>query len=214
MTYLGGLCFITDRRVSELAYEDMTRKVLMKGIRWIQFRDKETSRREIYRNASRLRRLARDYDAVFIVNDFPDVAMCTDADGVHLGQDDLPLKEARKIIGRDRIIGISTHSLEQAVEAERDGADYIGFGPVFATLTKDAGLPKGIAMLREIRKRVKIPVVAIGGISLKNIGSVLQTGVDAIAVSSAILKGDIEENAGHFMDCFRISNHYPDSQRK
>jgi len=193
--YLGGLCFITDRKVSGLSYEDMTHKVLLKGVQWIQFREKETSRREIYQNAIRLRRLTKDYDAVFVVNDFPDIAMCAGADGVHLGQDDLPLKEARKIMGRDRLIGISTHNLEQAAEAERDGADYIGFGPVFATLTKDAGRPKGISMLREIRKQVHIPVVAIGGISLENIGSVLQTGVDAVALASAILRGDIEENA-------------------
>jgi thiamine-phosphate pyrophosphorylase len=201
--YLGGLCFITDRKVSGLSYEDMTRKVLLKGVRWIQFREKETSRREIYQNAIRLRRLTKDYDAVFVVNDFPDIAMCSGADGVHLGQDDLPLKEARKIMGRDRIIGISTHSLEQAAEAEKDGADYIGFGPVFPTLTKDAGGPKGIAMLREIRKQVNIPIVAIGGISLENISSVLQTGVDAVAVASAILRGDIEENAKRFMDHLR-----------
>jgi len=201
--YLGGLCFITDRKVSELSYEDMTRKVLLKGVRWIQFREKETSRREIYQNAIRLRRLTKDYDAVFVVNDFPDIAMCAGADGVHLGQDDLPLKEARKIMGRDRIIGISTHSLEQAAEAEKDGADYIGFGPVFPTLTKDAGGPKGIAMLREIRKQINIPVVAIGGISLENISSVLQTGVNAVAVASAILRGDIEENAKRFMDHLR-----------
>jgi len=203
MMYLGGLCFITDRKVSGLSYEDMTRKVLRKGVQWIQFRDKETSRRYIYQNAIRLRRLTKDYNAIFIINDFPDIAMCTGADGVHLGQDDLPLKEARKIMGRDRIIGISTHSLEQAAEAERDGADYIGFGPVFATLTKDAGRPKGIAMLREIRKQVHIPVVAIGGISLENIGSVLQTGIDAVALASAILGGDIEENAKRFMDHLR-----------
>jgi len=201
--YLGGLCFITDRKVSGLSYEDMTHKVLLKGVQWIQFREKETSRREIYQNAIRLRRLTKDYDAVFVVNDFPDIAMCAGADGVHLGQDDLPLKEARKIMGRDRLIGISTHNLEQAAEAERDGADYIGFGPVFATLTKDAGRPKGISMLREIRKQVHIPVVAIGGISLENIGSVLQTGVDAVALASAILRGDIEENAKRFMDHLR-----------
>src|SRR4030043_2190685 len=186
--YLGGLCFITDQKVSGLSYEDMTHKVLLKGVRWIQFRDKKRSRREIYQNAIRLRRLTKDYDAVFVVNDFPDIALCCGADGVHLGQDDLPLKEARKIMGRDRIIGISTHSLEQAAEAERDGADYIGVGPVFPTLTKDAGRPKGIAMLREIRKQVNIPVVAIGGISLENISSVLQTRVDAVAVASAILR--------------------------
>lgn len=201
--YLGGLCFITDRKVSGLSYEDMTHKVLMKGVRWIQFREKETSRREICENAIRLRRLTKDYDAVFVVNDFPDIAMCAGADGVHLGQDDLPLKEARKIMGRDRIIGISTHSLEQAAEAEKDGADYIGFGPVFPTLTKDAGEPKGIAMLREIKRQINIPVVAIGGISLENISSVLQTGVDAVAVASAILRGDIEENAKRFMDHLR-----------
>jgi thiamine-phosphate pyrophosphorylase len=203
MMYLGGLCFITDRKISGLSCEDMTRKVLRNGVQWVQFRDKETSRRNIYQNAIRLRRLTKDYDATFIINDFPDIAMCTGADGVHLGQDDLPLKEARKIMGRDRIIGISTHSLEQASEAERDGADYIGFGPVFATLTKDAGRPKGIAMLREIRKQVNIPIVAIGGISLENISSVLQTGVDAVAVASAILRGDIEKNTKRFMDHLR-----------
>jgi thiamine-phosphate pyrophosphorylase len=203
MMYLGGLCFITDRKVSGLSYVDMTRKVLRNGVQWVQFRDKETSRREIYQNSIRLRRLTKDYDSIFIIDDFPDIAMCTGADGVHLGQDDLPLKEARKIMGRGKIIGISTHSLEQASEAERDGADYIGFGPVFATLTKDAGRPKGIAMLRKIRKRVNIPVVAIGGISLENISSVLQTGVDAVAVASAILRGDIEKNTKRFMDHLR-----------
>jgi thiamine-phosphate pyrophosphorylase len=203
MMYLGGLCFITDRKVSGLSHVDMTRKVLRNGVQWVQFRDKETSRREIYQNSIRLRRLTKDYDSIFIIDDFPDIAMCTGADGVHLGQDDLPLKEARKIMGRGKIIGISTHSLEQASEAERDGADYIGFGPVFATLTKDAGRPKGIAMLRKIRKRVNIPVVAIGGISLENISSVLQTGVDAVAVASAILRGDIEKNTKRFMDHLR-----------
>ena len=198
--YLGGLCFITDRTVSGLSYEDMTHKVLLKGVRWIQFREKERSRHDIYGEAIRLRRLTKDYNAVLIINDFPDIAICAGADGVHLGQDDLPLKEARKIMGRNRIIGISTHSLEQATVAEKDGADYIGFGPIFPTLTKDAGRPKGIEMLHEVKKKVNIPVVAIGGINLVNVKSVLHTGVDAIAVASAILTGDIEENTSRFMD--------------
>ncbi len=198
--YLGGLCFITDRKVSGLSYEDMTFKVLMNGVHWIQYREKERSRREIYKGAAKLRRLTRDYNAVFIVNDFADIATCVNADGVHLGQDDLPLKEARKIMGRDKIIGISTHSIEQAIEAERNGADYIGFGPVFHTMTKDAGKPKGTDTLQEVKKQVNIPVVAIGGISLENIESVLQTGVDAVAVASSILKGDIEDNVKRFMD--------------
>jgi thiamine-phosphate pyrophosphorylase len=198
--YLGGLCFITDRKVSGLSHEDMTLKVLMKGIHWIQYREKERSRREISREAAKIRKLTRDYNAVFIVNDFVDIAICVNADGVHLGQDDLPLKEARKIMGKDKIIGISTHSIEEAIEAERNGADYIGFGPVFHTMTKDAGKPKGTDMLQEVKKQINIPVVAIGGISLKNIESVLHTGVDAVAVASAILKGDIEENVRRFMD--------------
>jgi thiamine-phosphate pyrophosphorylase len=201
--YLGGLCFITDRKISGLSYEDMTFKVLIKGVHWIQYREKERSRLEIYKGAAKLRRLTRDYNAVFIVNDLVDIAICVNADGVHLGQDDLPLKEARKIMGRDKIIGISTHSLEQAIEAERNGADYIGFGPIFHTMTKDAGKPKGTDMLQEVKNQIKIPVVAIGGISLENIRSVLHTGVDAVAVASAILKGDIEENTRRFMDHLR-----------
>ena len=214
--YSGGLCFITDRKSCEprttgsrpwlstvrgkLLCEDVVLKVLRAGVRWVQYREKERPRREIYEESVRLRRLTADFNAVFIVNDYTDIALSTNADGVHLGQDDLPLKEARKIIGKDRIIGISTHSLEQAVEAERDGADYIGFGPVFHTVTKDAGIPKGTEMLQEIKRNVHIPVVAIGGINLENIRSVLDTGIDAVAVASAILSGEIENNVKIFME--------------
>jgi len=197
--YRGGLCFITDRKVSGLSYEYMTLKALMRGVRWVQYREKERSRREIYEGAVKLRRITKDYNALFIVNDFVDIAICVNADGVHLGQDDLPLKEARRMIGKDRIIGISTHSLEQAIEAEKNGADYIGFGPVFHTLTKDVGKPKGIDILREVKNHTKIPIVAIGGINLENIRSVLDTGVDAVAIASAILSGDIGENTRRFM---------------
>lgn len=197
--YLNGLCFITDN-TSGLPFEDITTMVLRGGVKWVQYRDKVRSRREIYEEAVRLRKSTKDYNAILIVNDYTDIAYCVNADGVHLGQDDLPLKGARRIIGKKKIIGISTHNLEQAIEAERDGADYIGFGPVFQTMTKDAGEPKGTDMLREVKTKVKIPVVAIGGINLENIMSVLDTGIDAIAVASAILIGDIEENVRRFMD--------------
>jgi thiamine-phosphate pyrophosphorylase len=198
--YLGGLCFITDHKASSLKFEDMTRKVLKSGVQWIQHRDKKSSRRQVYQNSVILRQITKGTRAVLTINDYPDIALAADADGVHLGQDDLPLREARKVMGKDTIIGISTHSQEQAVEAERDGADYIGFGPVFHTGTKDAGHPKGIDLLRKIRKEVGIPLVAIGGINLENLVSVFETGVDAVAVASAILKGDVEENAKNFMD--------------
>ncbi len=202
--YSGGLCFITDRKACKLSLEEMTFRVLSVGVRWVQYREKEKSRREIYEESIRLRRLTKEFNAVFIVNDYADIALAVDADGVHLGQDDLPIREARKIMGRDKIIGISTHSLEQAIDAEGEGADYIGFGPVFHTITKDAGVPKGTEMLHEIKRQVHIPVVAIGGINLENIRSVLETGVDAVAVASAILKGDIIENTRRFMEVIRL----------
>jgi thiamine-phosphate pyrophosphorylase len=169
-------------------------------VRWIQYREKEKSRREIYEASVRLRKFTQDFHAVFIVNDHPDIAYAVNAEGVHLGQDDLPLREARKVMGDKKLIGISTHSFEQAINAERGGADYIGFGPVFFTTTKEAGIPKGTEILQEIKRKIRIPVVAIGGINLKNVRSVLETGVDAVAVASAILSGNIENNVKAFYE--------------
>ncbi len=174
------------------------------GARWIQYRDKEKTRREIYFEALKLRELTRETGAAFVVNDHTDIALAVDADGVHLGQDDLPIKEARSLMG-NRIIGISTHSVSEALEAEAAGADYIGFGPVFITTTKDAGTPKGVEMLAEITRRVRIPVVAIGGITLENLARVRAAGADAVAVASAILKGAVDENVRAFMDSIRAS---------
>ena len=200
--YLGGLCFITERKASNLPYGDMALRALSGGVRWVQYRDKDRTRREIYKESLRLRSITGDFDAALVVNDHPDIALAAEADGVHLGQDDLPLKEALKIM-EGKIIGISTHSLKQAVDAEKGGAGYIGFGPVFHTTTKDAGSPKGVEMLREIKRNLRIPVVAIGGITFDNLRIVLETGVDAVAVASAILSGDIEENARRFMDIIK-----------
>jgi len=201
--YFGGLCFITDHNTGGLSFLDMTQAVLRAGAGWVQYRNKNASRLKVYEEAIKLKDLAGKHNAVFIVNDYSDIALAVDADGVHLGQDDLPVKEARKILGKGKIIGVSTHCIEQALEAEQAGADYIGFGPVFHTSTKDAGNPRGTVLLGEIKNKVSIPVVAIGGINLENIHSVLQTGVDAVAVASAILKGDIEENAGRFMEIIK-----------
>jgi len=198
--YLGGLCFITDRKACILTYEDMILSSLKAGVIWVQYRDKERSRREVYDESVNLRRITKDFDAVFIINDYPDIALAVDADGVHLGQDDLPIRESRKIMGKDKIIGISAHNLKQAMDAERDGANYIGFGPIFHTMTKDVGSPRGIEMLYEIKRQVHVPIVAIGGINPENIKSVLDAEVDAVAVASAILKGNIEENVKRFMD--------------
>jgi thiamine-phosphate pyrophosphorylase len=198
--YLGGLCFITERKASNLPYRDMVLRALRSGVGWVQYRDKDRTRREIYEESIRLRSITRDFQAALVINDHPDIALAAEADGVHLGQEDLPLREARKIMGKNAIIGISTHTVEQAVAAQRDGADYIGFGPIFHTTTKNAGNPLGTGMLSEVKKRVTVPVVAIGGITIGNIQAVLQAGADAVAVASAILIGDMEKNITAFME--------------
>lgn len=197
-TFLGGLCLITDRKIGALTPEESVVAALESGARWIQYREKEKTRREVYVEALRLRELTAGAGAAFVVNDHADIALAVGADGVHLGQDDLPLREARGIMGK-RMIGISTHSVAEAVEAERDGADYIGFGPVFRTTTKDAGPPRGVELLGEIRRHVRIPVVAIGGITPSNVAVVRDAGADAIAVASAILTGDVNENVSAFI---------------
>jgi thiamine-phosphate pyrophosphorylase len=203
--YKGGICFITDRTVSSLSVEDQVKAVLDEGVQFIQYREKKHSRRDIFFVAERLRKITDDYNCIYIVNDHADIALAVDADGVHLGQDDLPLEFAKKIMG-DKIIGISTHSLEEAMKATEGGADYIGFGPMYHTTTKDAGAPKGPEMLREIRSNVRVPVVAIGGIKLENLEEVFSTGADAVAIASAILRSDnIATSAKAFVEAVRQS---------
>lgn len=196
--YRNGICFITDRTYSALPLSDMVRRVLDAGVTFIQYREKGKTRCEVYEEAVRLRELTGSFNALFIVNDHADIALAVDADGVHLGQDDLPLKEARTIMG-SRIVGISTHSLEQAKEAAAAGADYIGFGPIFQTTTKDAGAPKGIDILKTIKQNVSIPVVAIGGIGIETVSDVIAAGADCVAVATAICRGDITVNARTFV---------------
>jgi thiamine-phosphate pyrophosphorylase len=165
--------------------------VLRAGVRWIQYRDKDKDRIDFYHNALLLRKLTHDFGACLIINDYADIAAAVDADGVHLGQDDLPLSEVRKIMGNDKLIGISTHNLQEAVEAQSGGADYIGFGPVYETVTKKAaGEPRGPGKLAEIRSRVNIPIVAIGGIRRDYVPDIFSKGARAVAVASAILRGE------------------------
>jgi thiamine-phosphate pyrophosphorylase len=132
----------------------------------------------------------RAHGCKLIVNDRVDIALACDADGVHLGQEDLSLGVGRKLMG-SKMVGISTHDLQQAQEAERNGADYIGFGPMFGTMTKATGYSaRGVEMLRQIRAAVKIPIVAIGGINEQNVRAVWQAGADSAAIISDILGAD------------------------
>ncbi len=163
------------------------REALEAGIRFFQYRAKQASRRAVYEQCLKLAALAREAGAVFIVNDHADIAMAAGADGVHLGQDDIPLREARSVVGTGRIIGISTHNTAQALEAQAGGADYIGFGPVYSTSTKDAGPAQGVEAVAAVVRTVRIPVVAIGGINRTNAADVIRAGAAGVAVISAVL---------------------------
>lgn len=193
--YHGGICFITDRGACQLTCTEMIEMALAAGVNWVQLRDKERDRLGLYRIAMKARALTRAYGATLIINDHTDIAVAVDADGVHLGQDDLPIAAARQLVGKGRIIGISTHNVKEAISAERAGADYIGFGPIYKTDTKEgAGRPKGTEMISRIRASVGIPVVAIGGISCKSLKPVIKAGADAVAVASGVLKGAVQNN--------------------
>lgn len=157
----------------------------------IQLRDKVSGPRQLLREARQIAQLCRERGVCFIVNDRLDLALAADADGVHLGQDDLPPRNARALLGASKFLGVSTHSLEQALRAAEQGADYLGIGPVFATATKATGYePVGCDPIRQLRARVDLPIVAIGGITLSNVGEVIRGGAAGVAVISAIVGAD------------------------
>ena len=162
-------------------------QALEAGVKFFQYRNKSGTRRVIYEISLQLVPLARGAGALFIVNDHADIAFAVDADGVHLGQDDLPIEHARNLLGSGKLIGISTHSPDQAKVAEAGGADYIGFGPIFRTSTKDAGPVQGIEKISAIKRIVSVPVIAIGGITLANVGEAVCAGADGVAVISSVL---------------------------
>lgn len=167
--------------------EEVMREAMEGGADFIQLRDKKSTKKQVLEKAKMLRELTNEFDVPFIVNDHIDVALAVGADGIHLGQDDLPLVEARKLVG-DKIIGISTHSIEQAREAERNGADYIGVGPIFPTKSKeDVVEPVTVSYLREVVNEIKIPFVPIGGIKLHNVDEVLNAGGKSVCVISEVV---------------------------
>jgi thiamine-phosphate diphosphorylase len=201
---ITGLYLIIDQELLTISPEQAMLRAMRGGVRLFQYRSKHGTRKDIYETASALKHIAERERACFIINDHADIAAALDADGVHLGQDDLPIAAARKLLGSERIIGISTHSIEQARAAEAEGADYIGFGPIFATATKDSGEVQGTARLSLIKREVSIPIVAIGGIDQYTIRDVFQAGADSAAVISAVLRSDdISAAAGrliHILD--------------
>lgn len=167
---------------------EVAREILASGVKVLQYREKHKKPREMYLECLALRKMTRDAGVLFIINDYLDMALAVDADGVHIGQDDLPLNVARELLGPSRIIGVSTHSPAQAQKAVAGGADYIGVGPIFATQTKeDVCEPVGLEYLRYAVTHLDIPCVAIGGIKEHNLPEVLDAGATMLALVTEIV---------------------------
>lgn len=199
---MKGFYFITDSELSKRGILSDVKNALKAGVTVIQYRSKSSPSRQLYKEAQELRRLCRK--ALFVVNDRLDIALAVDADGLHIGQDDLPFSLCRRLLGKDKIIGVTVRSLKQAWAAKENGADYLGVGPVFATTTKkDARRPVGVGVIRKIKKEIKLPLVAIGGVTLSNADSVIEAGADCLCAISAVLtKKDVRKEILKFQKLF------------
>jgi thiamine-phosphate pyrophosphorylase len=183
-----NLYIITDQKLAaNRSVVQIIKSVILGGVTIIQYREKTADTGVMIKQAQALHEITRKAKIPLIINDRIDVALAIDADGVHVGQKDMPAIKVRKMIGKNMILGVSANTVNEAIQAERDGADYIGAGPVFITLTKpDADPDIGLQGLKEIKEAVSIPVVAIGGINVKNAEDVLKI-ADGIAVISAVM---------------------------
>lgn len=203
---LPRLYAITDREVARLSHLEQVRALLTAGVRLIQLREKRLSANEFYEEARACVGLAHRAGAHLIINDRVDIALASGADGVHLGQDDIPPEYARRLMGEHRLIGLSTHTVDQALEADGLPVDYLAVGPIFPTYTGEKTFPVvGFDDLRKICSTVTKPVVAIGGIKLENATEVLGTRARTVAVISGLVGvGNIEERARAFLS--RVGN--------
>jgi len=183
------LYLITDRNCTAgKPLVSVVRQALDGGARVVQLREKDLTGRELFALARELRSITRDYGARLIINERLDIAMAVEADGVHIGAGSIPLAIARQLLGEKRLIGYSAHAVEEAGQAETDGADFITFGPVYFTPSKaEYGTPQGIAMLAETAARVSIPVFALGGVKNSTIPEVMAAGAAGIALISAVM---------------------------
>ena len=203
----GGLYAITDRKlIPEECLARTVEAAIRGGAKVIQLREKGADKSEVVRRGKAVLRITREYGVPLIINDSPEAAKETGADGVHLGGDDAPVEEARNLLGGGAIIGVSCYGdIERGVEAEKQGANYAAFGTPYFTPTKPDRDPTPFEVLREAKRRLKIPVFAIGGITPENVSDVLETGVDGVAVITAIFGVEdteeaVKEIAGFFED--------------
>jgi thiamine-phosphate pyrophosphorylase len=201
-----SLYLVTDRRSAGVnSLSDVVKAAINGGVTIVQYREKNASTVEMVRFAVKLHKITKAKGIPLIINDRIDVALAVDAEGLHVGQEDMPAGNARKIIGPGKLLGVSAKTLKEASSAVKDGADYLGVGDIFGTTSKkDAGEPIGLKMLKEISDSVAIPIVGIGGITKANAGSVIESGADGIAVISAIIgRPDPEKEARELMEIIR-----------
>ena len=185
------LYLVTDRQlVGDKDFYASIEEALLGGVTLLQLREKSISTLEFHKIAQDIKRIANKYKVPFIINDRLDIALSVDADGLHIGQDDMPVSIARKLLGPDKVIGVSASNIKEALLAEQLGADYLGIGAIFATGTKRDAHHTDLAELSRIRAATHIPIVAIGGINESNVPDIMKTGVNGVAVVSAILDKD------------------------
>lgn len=194
-----GYYLVTDSKLSKKGTVSDVENALKAGCKIVQYREKDKSTRDMIEEAKQIKKKCEG-KAIFLINDRIDVALAVDSDGVHIGQDDIPFEIARGLLGNEKIIGLTVHNLEESVEAEKSGADYIGLSPIFKTDTKkDAGAACGIATIKMVRKDVNLPIVAIGGINKENIGPVIKAGADAaVAISAVVCSDDVYKEVSDF----------------
>lgn len=201
---MHGYYFITDSNLSKNGIFEDVETAIKAGAHFVQYRRKNVDTKTIYDEAYQIRKICKS--ATFIINDRVDIAQAVDADGVHIGSSDMPYFGARKIIGMGRVIGCTVHDLAGAIHAEEMGVDYLGVGPIFLTQTKEDSLPAcGIELIAAVRKNCRIPIIAIGGISIENAQSVINAGADMIcAISDVYNAEDMGEQIKKYQTIFEL----------
>lgn len=185
---------IDEKYLNRLPLKKMINILEHNGATMLQLRIKNLSDREFYNYAIKIKKLIRSPRLKFIINNRVDIALGINADGVHLGQDDIPVSHARKILGEKFIIGASAHSFKQAIDAQNAGADYLGVGAIFPTMTKYDAKVCGLDLVNQLSKKIEIPIIGIGGINNKNYQKVIRAGASGIAVASYLFEGDLQRN--------------------
>jgi thiamine-phosphate pyrophosphorylase len=195
---------VTDSSLSKNGIFSDVENALKAGCRIVQYREKKKDTKTMINEAMQIKKICNN-KALFLIDDRADVALAVNADGIHIGQDDIPYESARKLLGENKIIGLTVHNVDEAIEAEKLGVEYVGVAPIFDTDTKnDIKTPCGIEMIKKIRNEVKVPIVAVGGITKNNVKEVIDSGADSIvSIKPVISSDDVYSEVFDFINIIR-----------